>query len=81
VRLTEKSRDEVAKKLAAAEIQTGVHYPIPCHRQPAVTKRGPRAALPRTDLVCDQILSLPMHPELTSEDVKLVAAALREALK
>ncbi len=81
VRITTKSRDEVAGKLFAHGIHTGVHYPIPCHRQPAVQKRGPQAPLSRTDLYCEQILSLPMHPELKAADTKRVAWALREALR
>ncbi len=81
VRITSRSRDEVAKKLNEHGIQTGVHYPTPCHRQPAVLKRGPQAPLSRTDLYCEQILSLPMHPELKPADTKRVAWALREALR
>ncbi len=81
VRITSKSRDEVARALASLKIQTGVHYPIPCHRQPAVTSRGPQRPLSRTDLYCEQILSLPMHPELRQADTKRVAWALKEALR
>ncbi|HZV01209.1 MAG TPA: DegT/DnrJ/EryC1/StrS family aminotransferase, partial [Planctomycetota bacterium] len=81
VRVLSRSRDEVARRLAAQEVQTGVHYPIPCHRQPAVLARGPQPALPRTDLYCDQLLSLPMHPELEPEDIRRVVSALAEALR
>ncbi|MEZ0228899.1 MAG: DegT/DnrJ/EryC1/StrS family aminotransferase, partial [Planctomycetota bacterium] len=81
VRITTRSRDDVAKKLFGSGIHTGVHYPIPCHRQPAVLKKGPQAPLSRTDLYCEQILSLPMHPELKPADTKRVAWALREALR
>jgi dTDP-4-amino-4,6-dideoxygalactose transaminase len=81
VRILSGHRDEVARKLGALEIQTGVHYPIPCHRQPAVLARGPQPPLPRTDLYCDQFLSLPMHPELAPEEVRRVVSALTEALR
>lgn len=81
VRITSKSRDEVAKILNSHGIQTGVHYPIPCHQQPAVLAKGPQRPLSRTELYCSQILSLPMHPELKKADTKRVAWALREALR
>jgi dTDP-4-amino-4,6-dideoxygalactose transaminase len=81
VRVVSKSRDDVARALGTLEIQTGVHYPVPCHRQPAVQKRGPQPPLARTELYCKQVLSLPMHPELRSADTKRVAWALKEALR
>lgn len=81
VRVTAHARDEVAKKLEAHKIHTGVHYPIPCHRQPAVLARGPQPPLSRTDLYCEQLLSLPMYPELKPADTKRVAWMLREALR
>ncbi|MBI3726581.1 DegT/DnrJ/EryC1/StrS family aminotransferase [bacterium] len=80
IRLLGKDRDEVAKKLAAAGVQTGVHYPVPCHQQPAVTSKGKQAALPRTDALVKEILSLPMHPLLTESDTSRVCSALQEAL-
>jgi dTDP-4-amino-4,6-dideoxygalactose transaminase len=80
VRITKKKRDDVAKALQAAGVQTGVHYPVPCHRQPAVLAKGPQPSLPRTERLVDEILSLPMHPLLSVEDTRHVARALREAL-
>ncbi len=71
----------MAKALAARGIQTGVHYPVPCHRQPAVLARGAQPPLPRTERLCSEILSLPMHPDLRPEDTRRVAQALREALR
>jgi dTDP-4-amino-4,6-dideoxygalactose transaminase len=81
IRLTKASRDEVAKKLNAAGIQTGVHYPVPCHMQPAVLAKGPQAPLPRTEKWVQEILSLPMHPLLTEADTTRVCEAVREAVR
>ncbi len=70
-----KRRDELIKYLAAAGIGTGVHYPIPNHRQPAITMRFARLpALPRTEALVDEIISLPIHGELPLEDVDYVCA-------
>ena len=81
IRLTEKNRDDVAKKLTAVGVQTGVHYPVPCHLQPAVLAKGKQAPLPRTEKWVTQILSLPMHPGLSEEDTTRVCAAVREAVR
>src|SRR5262249_30768840 len=52
-------RDELAAFLKARGIGTGIHYPVPCHRQPAVKRLQPPALL-RTEKLVDEILSLPM---------------------
>jgi dTDP-4-amino-4,6-dideoxygalactose transaminase len=72
-------RDELSKFLKEKGIQTGIHYPIPNHRQPAVQKAlGPQPRLERTEEVVSKILSLPMYPELEKEKVDFVCAAVRE---
>jgi dTDP-4-amino-4,6-dideoxygalactose transaminase len=57
-------RDELARVLDASSIGTGIHYPVPCHRQEgfASSAHGP---LPVAERVADEILSLPMSPHLT----------------
>ena len=74
-------RAALQARLRAAGIGTGVHYPSPVHLQPAY--RG-RIALGRsgcraTELAAQQVLSLPMYPELTDAQVGLVCEALRES--
>jgi dTDP-4-amino-4,6-dideoxygalactose transaminase len=72
-------RDRLADYLKEKEIQTGIHYPVPCHVQPAVkTTLGPQPKLGRTEEVVAQILSLPMYPELEKEKVDFVCAAIKE---
>jgi dTDP-4-amino-4,6-dideoxygalactose transaminase len=72
-------RERVAQDLKKAGIQTGVHYPVPCHLQPAVASAGPHAPLPRTERLCGEILSLPMYPSLEPVTLERVVAALRAA--
>ena len=69
-------RDELQKRLADAGIQTGVHYPIPNHLQPAYASLGyKRGDLPVTEQLAGSVLSLPMYAELTEEQQRHVADA------
>jgi dTDP-4-amino-4,6-dideoxygalactose transaminase len=70
-------RDELAAFLKARGIGTGIHYPVPCHRQPAV--EGLEApALLRTEKLVDEILSLPMSAQHEDAEIDEVVAAVRE---
>jgi dTDP-4-amino-4,6-dideoxygalactose transaminase len=65
--------------LQAKGIGAGIHYPIPLHRQPAYLKQGHGdVSLPVTERVAGEIVSLPMYPELTREQIEYVASAVRE---
>ena len=69
--------------MKAAEIGTGIHYPMPVHLQPAYANRvvlGP-GGCPETEAAARRILSLPMYPELTDAEVDTVCATLRELLR
>jgi dTDP-4-amino-4,6-dideoxygalactose transaminase len=70
-------RDELAAFLKARGIGTGIHYPIPCHRQPAVERLQPPALL-RTEKLVEEILSLPMSAQHTDAEIDEVVAAVRE---
>ena len=73
------NRDRLAAFLREKGVQTGIHYPIPCHLQPAVRNAlGPQPKLERTEKVVDKILSLPIYPELEKEKVDFVCKAIRE---
>jgi dTDP-4-amino-4,6-dideoxygalactose transaminase len=69
-------RAELAAFLTERGIQTGIHYPVPTHRQPAVEHLAP-APLPRTERLVDEILSLPMSACHTEAEIDQVAAAVR----
>jgi dTDP-4-amino-4,6-dideoxygalactose transaminase len=65
--------------LAKNGIQTGVHYPIPCHLQPVFGKmEDAKIKLERTEQVAKELLSLPMYPGITEEDVAYVSSKIRE---
>jgi len=63
---TEK-RDELGLFLWQSQIETGIHYPVPIHKQPIFSMD---LHLPRTEEICQQILSLPMYPGLKDEEVE-----------
>src|SRR5213593_3614358 len=70
-------RDALRAYLAERDIETGIHYPVPIHRQPAWLRTfGEGPALPRAERAARQILSLPVHPDLTDEEVERVADAV-----
>jgi dTDP-4-amino-4,6-dideoxygalactose transaminase len=70
-------RTELAAFLKARGIQTGVHYPVASHQQPAVERfAGP--ALPATERLVDEILTLPISAGHTDTEIDEVAAAVRE---
>ncbi len=67
-------RDRVRERLAEQGVQTGVHYPVPLHLQPACQQYGwARGSLPVTEAAAERILSLPMYAELTEEQIERVA--------
>ena len=67
-------RDSLKAYLQDHGVDAPVHYPIPVHLQSAYKGRlGDTGMLPNTELVCGQILSLPMHPHLTEEHIRAVS--------
>ena len=60
---------------------SGVHYPIPLHLQQACAEYGyERGSFPVTERAAERIVSLPMYPELTDEQLARVIAAVKKAL-
>ncbi len=71
-------RDRLADFLREKGIGTGIHYPVPIHLQPAYRGRlAGEGSLPETERAAKEILSLPMYPELSAEQVRQVAEAIR----
>ncbi len=72
-------RDELAKFLHERGVETGIHYPIPNHQQPAITARFRKIpALPRTEQAVREILSLPIHGQISLEEVDYVSDCIIE---
>ena len=67
-------RESLCAHLAAENVATDVHYPVPDQRQPgagAIAAQG----LAHTERACAEVLSLPCYPELTDAEIDAVAAA------
>ncbi|PYR61413.1 MAG: erythromycin biosynthesis sensory transduction protein eryC1 [Acidobacteria bacterium] len=73
------SREALQRTLLANGVQTGIHYPIPVHLQPAYADLGYREGqFPQAERAAAEVLSLPMYPELSSTQRETVSAVLRE---
>jgi dTDP-4-amino-4,6-dideoxygalactose transaminase len=73
-------RDSVRAELARRGIQTGVHYPVPCHKQPPLLRLAGRP-LPMAERAAGEVLSLPMFPHMTGRQVDCVCESLSLALR
>ena len=73
------NRDDLKRALAAAGVATGIHYAIPCHRQPAFAD-WTALDLPVVERAASRMLSLPMYPQMTEAQVDYVCDALVDAL-
>ena len=73
-------RDRLQSELAHRGVATLIHYPIPIHRQPAfqALASGP-VPLESSEALCESVLSLPLYPELSDEEVEFVAERSAEA--
>jgi dTDP-4-amino-4,6-dideoxygalactose transaminase len=73
------SRDRamLQARLKARGIETLIHYPMPIPRQAALASEQP-AQCPVADRICDEVLSLPLHPGMSTQDVAAVAAAVHD---
>ncbi len=72
-------REELQKYLSENGINTGLHYPVPLHLQRAYANNGfKRGDFPVTEKVSSEILSLPMFPQLTEQQIEYVATRIKE---
>ncbi len=75
-----RDRDQVQAFLQEQGIGTGIHYPTPIHLQPACQHYGyTRGMFPVTEAACERIISLPMYPELTPEQLEAVIVGVKRA--
>lgn len=74
-----KKRQKLIEHLNSKEIQTGIHYPTPVHLQEAYAHLNcKKGSFPIAEKYADEILSLPMFPELKEEEISFVAKAIKE---
>jgi dTDP-4-amino-4,6-dideoxygalactose transaminase len=80
IRVTD--RDRVRAELARRDVACGMHYPTPIHLLDAYAHmEKPEGSYPITEAAANEILSLPMYPEITEEQQQYVADCLAEVLK
>ena len=73
-------RDRVREALAEAGVESGIHYPVPLHLTPAYRHLGHEVGdFPRAESLAERILSLPMHPHLSSAQAEYVVEQLAKA--
>jgi dTDP-4-amino-4,6-dideoxygalactose transaminase len=72
-----REREALMRTLDAQGIQSGIHYPVPVHLQPAYADSAwPRASFPHSEKAANEVLSLPMYPEMTEKHLEAVSRAL-----
>ncbi len=73
-------RESLQRLLKANGVQSGIHYPVPVHLQPAYADLGYlRGQFPESERAADEVLSLPMYPEMTRTQIDEVCGVLQEA--
>jgi len=75
------NRDQVASSLKNMGIPTAIYYSTPLHKMPAFEGYAPDGGLPETEKVAADILSLPMHPYLTPDQVDYICSAVEAAVE
>jgi dTDP-4-amino-4,6-dideoxygalactose transaminase len=66
--------------LQQQDIQSGIHYPIPVHLQPAWAELNYASGdFPHSEKAAAEVLSLPMYPEMTADNIQAVAGAVQNA--
>jgi perosamine synthetase len=69
-------RDNSAQKLREKGVGVGIHYPTPIHKQPLYQDLGYCDVLPVAEAACQEVLSLPVHPSLTRDDLDYIIQAV-----
>jgi dTDP-4-amino-4,6-dideoxygalactose transaminase len=75
------TRARLQQSLSESGVQTGIHYPVPVHLQPAYSFLGHKPGdFPEAERQANEVLSLPMFPELTEDEIKRVAEAIHKSV-
>jgi perosamine synthetase len=73
------NRDDAIKKLSEAGVGSGIFYPVPAYRQTPIVECGYGGiSLPVTEKIVSEVFSLPVHPQLTTEDLDLICASVNK---
>ncbi len=79
IRVGEGKRDDFMKFLTESGIGTGIHYPIPIYQQKLYKDLNFSANCPEAEKAAKEVLSIPVHPGLSVEDVEKIVSVLSEA--
>lgn len=79
IRVEKGDRDDWVDIINDCGVGTGIHYPIPLYNQPIYKSLGISGNCPNAELAADNVISLPVHPSLTKEDLDLVIEAVKTA--
>lgn len=75
------NRSQLMRKLGQDEIGCGIHYPVPIHLQPCYAHLGlRRGSFPNAEKSCGEVMSLPIYPEMSDDQVDRVVECLRRAV-
>lgn len=72
------SRDDTVAALDERGIGSGIYYPVPIHKQQVYLDRGYNTALPVTERMAAEVISLPVHPRVKAEDLSRIVTAIKE---
>lgn len=81
IRVEKGDRDDWVDIINDCGVGTGIHYPIPLYNQPIYRSLGIEGNCPNAELAADNVISLPVHPSLTKDDLDLVIEAVKTASK
>ncbi|QRX81011.1 DegT/DnrJ/EryC1/StrS aminotransferase family protein [Glaciimonas sp. PAMC28666] len=71
-------RASLSQHLRASDVPHDIHFPVPDHRQPMFLDRFSDVVLPVSEVLCNEVLTLPCFPEMNDEEVNWVAAAVNK---
>ena len=79
LRVLDGRRDALKEYLKTSGIPTMIYYPSPLHKQPVLTSMGiSHLSLPVSEMLCQQVLSLPMHTEMTQRQLEFITNKIRQ---
>lgn len=81
IRVEKGDRDDWVDIINDCGVGTGIHYPIPLYNQPIYRALGIEGNCPNAELAADNVISLPVHPSLSKEDLDIVIEAVKTASK
>ena len=79
IRVEKGNRDDWVDIINDCGVGTGVHYPVPLYKQPIYKSLGFSGNCPNAEFAAETVISLPVHPSLTKEDLDLVIEAVKKA--